>query len=286
MFVLLGELLIPSPIALKELQPGRMSSPTQAAANPGIRKGQHLDQHSEYLSISKRNLPPPSHRITFCVVVGLVPSSSSGCLSSADYMIYSACHDTLWHLRDWWGVIEGCVPVSSPGSMGRRHAVIGGGATSTVAETLTPSSSMRSRSGSGSSSSRSRSGSKSSDSLDVDIEIDVHDLAATKPHPIAGSAPSPTAYTYGSGSYGSHGSFGSTHGYTPYGTYGSGAGGGGYGYPFSYGSARRLEMGMKREGDEMSIGFSVKEDEDGDEVGAEDKQDGRWDGMDMDMDMD
>ena len=106
------------------------------------------------------------------------------------------------------GVIEGCVPVSSPGSMERGHAVIGGGATSTVAESLTPSSSMRSGSGSGSSSSRLRSGSKSSDSLDVDIEIDVHDSAATKPHPIAGSAPSPTAYIYGSGSYGSHGSFG------------------------------------------------------------------------------
>jgi len=106
--------------------------------------------------------------------------------------------------------------VSSPGLMARGHAVIGGGATSTVAESLTPSSSMRSGSGSGSSSSRSRSGSKSSDSLDVDIEIDVHDSAATKPHPIVGSAPSPTAYTYGSGSYGSHGSFGSIHGYTPY----------------------------------------------------------------------
>ena len=113
--------------------------------------------------------------------------------------------------------------MSSPGSMGRGHAVIGGGATSTVAETLTPSSSMRSGSVSGSSSSRSRSGSKSSDSLDVDIEIDVHDSAATKAHPIAGSAPLPTAYTYGSGSYSSHGSFGSIHGYTPYGTYGSGA---------------------------------------------------------------
>jgi len=103
-FVLLGELLIPSPMASKELQWGRMYSPTQAAANPGIRKGRHLDLYSEYLSISKRNLPPPYRRITFFVVVGLVPSSSSDCLSSADYMIYSACHDTLWHLRDWWPV--------------------------------------------------------------------------------------------------------------------------------------------------------------------------------------
>ena len=97
MFAFLGELLIPSPMASKGLQRGRMSPPTQAAASPGpgIRKGQHLDQYAEYLSISKHNLPPPSRRITFVVVVGLAPSSSSGCLSSADYMIYSAFHDTL-----------------------------------------------------------------------------------------------------------------------------------------------------------------------------------------------
>jgi len=44
----------------KERQRCRMSSPTQAAANPGISKGQHLDQYSGYLSISKRKLAPPT----------------------------------------------------------------------------------------------------------------------------------------------------------------------------------------------------------------------------------
>jgi len=50
-----------------------------------------------------------------------------------------------------------------------------------------------------------------------------------------------------------------------------------------------MGVGMKREEDEMSVGFSVKEedeDEDGDEVEAKHEQDSRWDGMEMEIDMD
>ncbi|KAF9531426.1 hypothetical protein CPB83DRAFT_833554 [Crepidotus variabilis] len=210
-------------------------------------------------------------------------------------------------------------------------STIGQSSASGLSMTL-PSTSVRSES-SGSGSGSGSSGAEEEEP-DIDIDVEVMDteggedynekglrrienaapptIKATKSYPVPVSAP--LGYgSYGrSASYGSYGgatttpgfgSYGANGGYTttgyqsaaagyapsnPYGSYGSG----------SFGTRRMHGPGalMKREDDEMSVGFSVKEEDENVEEEEEEEADDsihlkkvnerRWDGMEMEVDMD
>ncbi|KAF9476256.1 hypothetical protein BDN70DRAFT_185809 [Pholiota conissans] len=155
-------------------------------------------------------------------------------------------------------------------SRGNTSIVVGEGGWSL------PNSAMRSSSYAGSvmssrsrsaSRSRSRSGSGSRSEESLDIDVDVEGMDDDIEVRVASES----------------GSIKSSYGYIGYGH------SAGYGYGHHAG---RRSMGMKREEDEMSVGFSVREeDEDeGDDEGhtmtVNGGQDRKWDGMEMEVDMD
>ena len=139
----------------------------------------------------------------------------------------------------------------------------------------------RARSGSRSRS-RSGSGSRSDESLDVAVDIEGMD---EEPDVRVASANSAVRGSYAG--YPAYGSMGLSN--SP-----------GYGYPaqvhavgygFGHGYPGRRSVGMKREEDEMSVGFSVREEDEEDEeeddvAQAKGTHDSKWDGMEMELDMD
>ncbi|KAF8184822.1 hypothetical protein BJ912DRAFT_1060800 [Pholiota molesta] len=147
--------------------------------------------------------------------------------------------------------------------------------------------SSRSRSGSRSRS-RSGSGSRSEESVDIDVDVDVEGME--RGLRCAGSS---------EGGGGAKAAYAAYPGYpavstTPGLSHSPGMGISGTGMPRGMGTATVCwprGVGMKREEDEMSVGFSVRE-EDEDEGDVDDvapvkgAQDRKWDGMEMEVDMD
>ncbi|KJA22525.1 hypothetical protein HYPSUDRAFT_651698 [Hypholoma sublateritium FD-334 SS-4] len=149
-----------------------------------------------------------------------------------------------------------------------------------------PSSALRSdsyasrgRSGSRSRS-RSGSGSRSDESLDIAVDIEGMD---EEPDVRVASVNSAVRGAYAG--YPAYGSVGLSN--SP--GYGYAAHVAGYGYGHGY--PGRRSVGMKREEDEMSVGFSVREEDEEDEeeddvAQAMGTHESKWDGMEMELDMD
>lgn len=149
-----------------------------------------------------------------------------------------------------------------------------------------PSSALRSNSYGGRSGSRSRSrsgsGSRSDESLDIAVDIEGMD---EDPDVRVASVNSAVRGSYAG--YPAYGSVGLSN--SP--GYGYAAQGHAAGYGYGHAYPGRRSVGMKREEDEMSVGFSVREEDEEDEeeddlVQAKGTHDSKWDGMEMELDMD
>jgi hypothetical protein len=149
--------------------------------------------------------------------------------------------------------------------------------------------SSRSRSGSRSRS-RSGSGSRSEESVDIDVDVDVEGMDEGIEVRVAsegGGGGAKAAYA----AYPGYPAVSTTPGLSHSPGYGYIGYGHAAGYGYGHGYAGRRGVGMKREEDEMSVGFSVREeDEDEDDVDdvapVKGAQDRKWDGMEMEVDMD